>query len=133
MKLSIIMPAYNSEKHIKSTIKSILNQTHATFELIIINDGSRDGTEKIVKEYQKQDERIKYYSIENSGSAVARNVGLKHVTGDYIGFVDSDDLIDQYMYEVLLNHATDNNVDIVGASYEKIEGTQVIPEKTYFQ
>lgn len=132
MELSIIIPAYNAEKNIGKTIESILNQTFTDFELIIINDGSTDRTESVIREFQKKDDRIRYYFIKNSGSAVARNIGLKYAMGNYIGFVDADDLIDKTMYEKLVTITYFHNVDIVGSSYERIEGVNHIPEKTYF-
>jgi glycosyltransferase involved in cell wall biosynthesis len=88
---SIIIPCYNGEKYIGQAIESVLNQTYASFELIIINDGSTDGSEIKIKEYCLLDSRIKYYSQSNKGVSTARNEGIKISTGEYIAFLDADD------------------------------------------
>ena len=89
--LSIIMPAYNAENHISHAIKSILNQTHEDFELIIINDGSTDSTKQIIHSFD--DDRIKYTENENnSGIVTSRNKGLKLAVGEYVGMLDADDI-----------------------------------------
>ena len=87
--ISIIMPAYNAQKYIKESIDSVLNQSFENFELIIINDGSKDNTEHIIKEYQ--DQRIVLISQKNGGVSNARNAGLKLAKGKYITFLDADD------------------------------------------
>lgn len=126
------MPAYNSDKYIRRSIESVLSQVYKNIELIIVNDGSIDDTKSIILSYQKIDERIKYFEIENSGSAVARNVGLDNCTGEYIGFVDSDDYVDQNMFNVLIKKAEEYSCDIVSASYEWIFPNKNRLEKTYF-
>lgn len=90
--VSIIMPAYNSEKFIGFSIESVLKQTLKNWELIIINDGSTDNTKKIIEEFKKKDERIKVINLPmNKGIANARNVGIEKAKGKYISFLDSDD------------------------------------------
>ena len=91
-KISVIMPAYNVEKYIGKSIQSVLSQTYADFELIVVNDGSSDGTFSAVKEYQSCDGRIKYIEQINQGVSVARNTGIEAATGKYISFLDADDL-----------------------------------------
>lgn len=89
--ISIIIPAYNAEKYIKETIDSALEQTHKNIEIIIVNDGSTDNTENIIKSYT--DDRIKYFKQKNSGLAgIARNTGIRQANGDYIAFLDADDI-----------------------------------------
>lgn len=90
--VSVIMPAYNMEKYIGDSIESVLNQNYINFELIIINDGSSDGTKEIIAKYQHMDERIIYIEQENHGVSVARNVGMSCAKGKYISFLDADDL-----------------------------------------
>ncbi|TWF44329.1 teichuronic acid biosynthesis glycosyltransferase TuaG [Chitinophaga polysaccharea] len=91
--ISIITPAYNVEKYIGKTIESVLNQSYVNWEMIIIDDHSKDGTWKIASEYASNDERIKVIrTVENGGAGVARNTGIKQASGDYIAFLDSDDL-----------------------------------------
>jgi glycosyltransferase involved in cell wall biosynthesis len=91
-KISIIMPVYNSEKYLKDSIESIINQTFRDFEFIIINDGSTDNSLKIIKEYTKLDERIKIIDQKNTGVSYSRNMGIKKSTGEYVAFIDSDDI-----------------------------------------
>jgi len=90
--VSIVLPTYNRDCLIDRAIRSILNQTYKNFELIVIDDGSTDNTEKVVKEFREKDKRIKYIQYKkNKGAAVARNTGIKAAKGEYIAFQDSDD------------------------------------------
>ncbi|BAZ31745.1 glycosyl transferase family protein [Cylindrospermum sp. NIES-4074] len=88
--ISVIIPAYNCEKTIRTTIESVLNQTFTSFELIIINDGSLDSTLDIISQFQ--DSRIKVFSFDNAGGNVSRNRGLKYAVGEFVSFLDADDL-----------------------------------------
>lgn len=90
-KISIIIPVYNGEKYIKECLDSIINQTYVNFEIIIVDDGSNDNTLNIIHEYNN--EKVKVFSKENGGVSSARNFAIKHVSGDYIMFVDSDDYL----------------------------------------
>jgi len=99
--LSIIIPVYNDEKTIKQTIESVLNQTISNFELIIINDGSQDSTGEIISSIK--DDRLKIFSYPNGGVNRARNRGLSHASGDYIAFLDADDLWHRDKLEFQLN------------------------------
>ena len=101
-KISVIMPVYNTEKYLKQSIESVLNQTYDNIELIIINDGSTDKSEKIIKNYLNR-KNVIYKKINNSGVAHARNIGLSLCSGKYIAFIDSDDSINIEMYEKLYN------------------------------
>ena len=102
-KISIIVPVYNSEKYLSDCINSILNQTFTDFELILIDDGSTDSSGAICDEFSLLDQRVVVRHKENGGICSARNLGLDISQGDYIGFCDSDDLINKYMYEILFN------------------------------
>src|SRR6056297_378185 len=102
-KISIIVPIFNSQNYLRRCINSILSQTHSNLEIILINDGSEDKSGEICEEFSQIDSRIQVIHTENRGQASARNKGLKVATGDYIGFVDSDDWIDEDMYELLIN------------------------------
>ncbi|WPP52903.1 glycosyltransferase family 2 protein [Catalinimonas niigatensis] len=95
--VSIIIPVYNSEKYIKNTIESCLQQTYTHIEIIIVNDGSKDNSEKIIKGFN--DSRLKYYKIANSGPCYARNFGIEKATGDLFQFLDADDVLDQEKLE----------------------------------
>lgn len=101
-KVSVIVPVYNVEKYLKQCLDSIVNQTYKNLEIIIVNDGTKDNSMKIVEEYL-QDKRIKVINKKNGGLGSARNRGIEEATGDYISFVDSDDYIDLNMYEKLIN------------------------------
>ncbi len=115
-KLSIIVPVYNVEKYLKKCIDRILASTYKYFELIIINDGTKDNSEQIIKEYLDKEEykdKIIYIAKENSGLSDTRNLGMSKARGEYIAFVDSDDYIETDMYELLMNKALENNFDMV--------------------
>lgn len=88
--ISVIIPSYNSEKTIKETIESVLNQTFSDLELIVINDGSKDSTLEIISNFK--DSRIKIFSFENSGGNISRNRGLKYAVGKFVSFLDADDI-----------------------------------------
>ncbi|MBP9765906.1 MAG: glycosyltransferase [Candidatus Pacebacteria bacterium] len=91
-KVSIIMPVYNGEKFLRESIESVLNQTFDNFEFIIINDGSKDNSLNIIKEYDVKDKRIKIIDQENKGVSSSRNNGIKSSNGKYITFIDCDDI-----------------------------------------
>ena len=91
MKFSIIMPVYNTALYLKKSIQSVIEQTYENWELICVNDGSTDDSLEICEHYAKQDSRIKVFSKVNEGVSVARNFGLKKVTGERVIFLDADD------------------------------------------
>ena len=96
--LSIIVPVYNVEPYLRKCLDSIVNQTYRDLEILVIDDGSTDGSGKICDEY-KRDERVKVFHMKNRGLSCARNLGLDEAQGEWIGFVDSDDWIEPDMYE----------------------------------
>lgn len=118
--ISIIVPVYNAEKYLKECVDSILKQTFNNFELILIDDGSNDKSMEICENYRKMDSRVKVISKKNGGAASARNLGLDIARGRYIGFVDSDDIIHNRMYEVLYITAIENSSDIVICDFEYV-------------
>lgn len=101
--ISVIVPVYNTENYIGDCLDSILAQTYTNLEVIVINDGSKDNSELIVKEYIAKDSRIKYVKQENSGLSTTRNNGMEIAMGKYIAFIDSDDIIDKNMLLFLFN------------------------------
>lgn len=111
-KISIIVPVYNVESYLPQCIESILKQTYQNLEVILVNDGSTDNSLSICKRYQEQDSRVQVLHKENGGLSDARNAGLDIATGEYIGFVDSDDFIDLDMYEILYTNAEKYDADI---------------------
>lgn len=110
--ISIIVPVYNVEPYLRKCLDSIINQTYQNLDIIIVDDGSTDGSGQICDYYQSADRRIRVFHKKNEGLSSARNLGLQHAKGEFIGFVDSDDFIDLDMYESML-HEMDDDVDIV--------------------
>ena len=109
MKVSIIVPVYNVSKYIKRCLDSLVKQTLSNVEIILVNDGSEEDEEVLIKEYMLEHNNIKYYKKKNGGLSSARNYGLKKAIGEYILFVDSDDYIDENMCLNLYNVAKKNN------------------------
>lgn len=122
-KVTIIVPVYNVEAYLKDCLESITAQTYSNLEIILVNDGSTDGSVQIAEEFAKKDLRIKLISQENGGLSKARNTGLNHATGDWILMIDSDDYIDSCMTETMLSKAQAGNADIV------VCGVQLVDEK----
>lgn len=116
--ISVIIPALNAEERIACTLESLVNQTiFASLEIIVIDDGSTDKTGEIAKSFAEKHDNIIVISEENSGVSAARNKGLDLAKGEYIGFVDADDVIDENYYENLLRAAKDNNSDIATTGF----------------
>ncbi len=116
-KISIIIPAYNIAPYIGRCLDSVLEQTYTNLEIIVIDDGSTDNTREIIEEYREKDSRIVAIYKENTGVSDTRNKGLDIATGDYIGFVDGDDYIENNMYEILINNAIKYDADISHCGY----------------
>lgn len=113
VKVSIVVPIYNTELYLRKCIDSLVNQTFKDIEIILVNDGSTDGSEKIIKEYSKLYDNIKVFTKKNGGLSDARNYGIKKSSGDYIAFVDSDDYVRKNMIEELYNEALNRDLDVV--------------------
>lgn len=111
--ISIIIPVYNAEKELKKCVESILRQTQKNIEIILIDDGSADASLSICQKYAEGDCRVKVVHQKNAGVSAARNAGIEMATGQYIGFVDSDDWIAPEMYERLLSEAERTGSDVV--------------------
>ncbi len=116
-KITVAVPIYNREKTLEKCIDSILNQSYGDFELLLINDGSRDNSEKICLDYAEKDSRIRYISRENGGPSAARNLALSEAKGEYLCFVDSDDYIDSDALEYMISCARADDADIVICGY----------------
>lgn len=116
-KISVVVPVYNCEKTLSKCLSSVLNQTFKDFELIIVNDGSPDGSDAICREFENKDERIKYIRRENGGLASVRNLGLSKARGEYLCFVDSDDYIEENTLEAMYNTAEQHKCDMVLCGY----------------
>ena len=117
-KISIVVPVYNVEKYVDRCLRSLVTQTLQDIEIIIVNDGSQDKSEKIIEKYVKENKnKIKYYEKSNGGLSSARNYGLEYATGKYIAFLDSDDYVESNMYEEMYNLAKKENADMVECDY----------------
>ena len=112
MKISVIVPVYNVEEYLGKCLNSLVNQTLKDIEIIIVNDGTKDNSEKIINKFLKKYNNIKYYKKENGGLSSARNYGISKASCKYIGFVDSDDYIDKTMYERLYNKIISDDYDV---------------------
>lgn len=114
--ISVIVPVYKVEKYLDKCIESIVNQTYRDLEILLVDDGSPDNCPAICDKWAKADNRIKVIHKENGGVSSARNIGLDNASGDYIGFVDSDDYSDPKMYELLMNNLLSESSDIAVCS-----------------
>lgn len=119
-KISIIIPAYNIEPYISATLDSVLAQSYPNLEIIVVDDGSKDGTGAIIDAYALKDPRIKVLHQENGGVTFARLRGVAEATGEWIGFVDGDDYVEPQMYEQLLRNALDHKADISHCGYQMV-------------
>ena len=101
--ISVIVPVYNAEEYLEECLESIKNQTYTNIEVILVNDGSTDGSKEICEQYCEKDNRFKLVNQENQGQSVARNLGVAESVGQFIMFVDSDDVVRENIVEVLLS------------------------------
>lgn len=119
-KISIVVAAYNVEKYIERCLLALMNQTLKEIEVLVINDGSVDCTEKIAKKFEEKDKRFKVITQENGGLSAARNTGIKNASADYIAFLDGDDYVKCEMYESLYNSMVESNADLAICGFVKV-------------
>jgi len=119
--ISVIVPVFKVEKYLKKCVDSIINQTYKNLEIILVDDGSPDGSPQMCDEYMNIDSRIKVIHKKNGGLSSARNAGLRVANGEYIGFVDSDDYIAPNMYEKLFNCIIETHSDLVIGNYKFVD------------
>lgn len=133
--LSIIIPIYNSEKWILETLESVSNQTYKNLEIICVDDGSNDSSCDIVNSFSETDTRVKLFKQQNSGVSASRNFGLEMAKGDYIGFIDADDIILPTMYEKLINLLETESSDIAFCAFTRFfpSGKHLKTIETSFQ
>lgn len=127
MKISVIVPVYNCEAYLPACIDSILMQTYSDLQVILVDDGSTDGSSKICDDYQIQDSRVCTLHQKNQGVSSARNRGLQAATGELISFVDSDDTLEPDMYELLVSNMEKYNAEISHCGFNRIEGNNIRP------
>ncbi len=123
IKVSVIVPVYNVKKNLAKCLDSIIAQTLKDIEIICVNDGSTDGSDKVLEEYKKKDARIQVVNRKNGGLSAARNTGMPYAKGKYIGFVDSDDYIEPTMYELMYYNAEHFQSQMVICAAHKIDDT----------
>ena len=121
--ISVIVPVYNIKDCLPRCVESIRSQTYSKLEIILVDDGSDDGTEKMVDELASEDERIRVFHKPNGGSSSARNLGIREASGSYLGFVDSDDYIEPQMYERLMECIQEKKVRMAQVSRDEIDET----------
>lgn len=119
--ISVIIPVYNILDCLERCVQSVMNQTYKNLDIILVDDGSTDGTAALCDDLSKKDNRIRVFHKQNGGSSSARNLGIRQAKGDYIGFVDSDDFIDEKMYETLLLAVLKNNLTMAQISRDEID------------
>lgn len=117
-KISVIVPIYNAQKYLEKCLKSLEIQTFRDYEVVLVNDGSKDESEKIIQKFLKNKKFI-YFKKENGGVSSARNFGIEHATGDYITFVDADDTVTNDYLELLYNTCKEKKVDISIGAFER--------------
>ena len=128
MKLSIIVPVYNLEKYIAKTLDSLLSIRFSyDYEIIVVNDGSTDASETVIRDYQQKTDKIRLFTIENGGVSNARNVGIHHAQGQYITFMDGDDTVDQDFYEKAVAELDRGGYDFVQGNFREIYEDHVVP------
>lgn len=124
-RLSIIIPVYNNEKYLRPTLQSVLAQTYPDFEVLVVDDGSTDGSLAICQDFAQKDDRLRVIHKENGGVSSARNRGIEEAAGQYIAFVDGDDCIDPEMYTTMIAILNDTGADLVDCRV--IKETQYMP------
>ncbi|MBR0333560.1 MAG: glycosyltransferase family 2 protein [Bacteroidales bacterium] len=134
IKISIISPAYNASKTVRKCIESILHQTYTNWELVVVDDGSTDETDRIVNEYAQLDQRVTLIKQQNAGPGMARNKGIEYVTNrdcDYIAFIDSDDYIESDYLSLVVKkiHETDCDIVVLDNYFETPEGVVIKEER----
>ena len=120
MKVSVIVPVYNTSQYLPKCLDSLLNQTLEEIEIIVVNDGSKDNSQEIIEKYASKSSKIKFFQKENGGLSDARNFGVEKSTGDFVGFVDSDDFVDEKMFEELYKLAVKHGAEMAICDLEKV-------------
>lgn len=128
MKISVIVPVYNCADYVERCVRSIMDQTYNKLEIICVDDGSIDGSGRILDSLAAEDSRMRVIHQANGGASAARNAGIDYATGELITFVDSDDAIEADMYETLLPLFTNESVDIVHCGYKRIRPDGTVKE-----
>lgn len=131
MKISVVIPVFNSENYIRKCLDSVINQSYSEWEAIVVDDGSKDNSYNLMKEYANKDNRIKIITQKNLGPGNARNKGILNAIGDYIVFLDSDDYVNKHYFKDIYNTVIKNEPDVVFIDLvqEKANGEIIKHEK----
>ncbi len=129
--ISVIIPVYNVEQHLKKCLNSVRKQTFSDFEVICVNDGSTDGCAQILEQFAAKDKRFKVITQTNQGLSVARNNGLAVAKAKHIAYVDSDDFVHPQFLEILYKASVDNDADVSGCNFCKIYDDDKLPDLNY--
>lgn len=133
MRLSVIIPGYNVEEYIKICIDSVINQTYKDLEIILVDDESPDATGEIMDQYEKLYDNIKVIHQSNGGLSAARNTGIKAATGEFIAFVDSDDVLPPDSYRLLMESVRETGSDLAVGAVERFDSTRRIPSPMHMR
>ncbi len=115
--VSVVIPVYNVENYLEECIQSVLNQTYTNLDIVLVNDGSTDASAEICDRFAEIDDRARVFHTENRGAALAKNVGVTQALGEYVLFVDSDDIAEKRMVETLYRQVEETGADIVIGNY----------------
>ena len=130
MKISVIVPVYNVENYLEKCLNSLVNQTLEEIEILVINDGSTDDSQKIIDEFQKKfPQKIKAFSKENGGLSDARNFGIDRASGNFLAFVDSDDYVSENMLQEMYDLAIKNEAELVICNLQKVDENGNVTQK----
>ena len=133
-KISIIVPVYNAENYLEKCLQSVFNQDFDDYEVVIVNDGSTDGSVKVIQKFiRKYNEKIVLIEKENGGLSLARNIGIQKATGEYVTFLDSDDYISTDYLKVLYNTAKKYNSDMVASGQYKVKENGEIIDSIFYK
>lgn len=129
--ISVIIPVFNSEKYLVRCLESVLNNTYKNLEIILVDDGSTDGSENICDYYGNNDKRVVVIHKENEGTAIARNTGIENAKGDYFAFLDNDDYISPCFYEYMLKAMKDTCADVVVCEMTREDNYEMLEKQLY--
>lgn len=133
-KVTIVIPVYNTKRYLEECVASVMGQTYKEIEILLVDDGSTDGSSALCDELALNDERIRVIHKENGGAATARNIGIDEATGTYVMFLDSDDWLDTDATEVLVALADKQNVDVIRFNYiREFQGKQLVKVNTFLE
>lgn len=119
--ISVIVPVYNIKEYLERCVRSIMRQTYSNLEILLVDDGSTDGSGEICEKLAKEDARIRVFHKENGGSSSARNLGIREARGEYLGFIDSDDYIEPDMYELLARGIVEYGLEMAQVSRDEVD------------